>query len=102
MIITMRFDSETGDLDPMCPRDPDTNQVFDCGDNGHCWMQQCCCNLGYEGDNCETDIRECESNPCGEGATCVDEINFYTLTFDCFDADRENRGCRLDVTNSRP
>ena len=61
----------------MCPRDPDTNQVFDCGDNGHCWMQQCCCNLGYEGDNCETDIRECESNPCGEGATCVDEINFY-------------------------
>ena len=36
--------------------------------------------LGFEGKNCEVDINECESNPCKNNGTCVDEINDYKCT----------------------
>ena len=36
--------------------------------------------LGFEGRNCEVDINECESNPCKNNGTCVDEINDYNCT----------------------
>ncbi|KAI0221968.1 hypothetical protein LSAT2_026773 [Lamellibrachia satsuma] len=29
---------------------------------------------------CREDINECDSNPCMNGATCVDDINRYTCT----------------------
>ena len=32
----------------------------------------CDCINGFEGTNCETDINECTSEPCENGATCVD------------------------------
>jgi hypothetical protein len=37
----------------------------------------CYCDLGYEGDRCETNIDECQSNPCQNNATCVDGVNSF-------------------------
>ena len=34
--------------------------------------------MGYEGGLCETDVNECEPNPCSSSATCVDNIGDYT------------------------
>jgi Notch-like protein len=35
------------------------------------------CAIGYSGTNCETDIDECATNPCLNGATCIDGINGF-------------------------
>ncbi|XP_023932789.1 uncharacterized protein LOC106154055 [Lingula anatina] len=50
--------------------------------NGRCVdlyrMFYCACYAGWTGTLCETDINECESDPCHNGATCHDEVNgFY-------------------------
>ena len=37
----------------------------------------CTCVLGWTGVNCETDINECTSNPCQNGAQCRDLLNRY-------------------------
>ena len=31
----------------------------------------CSCVAGYFGNDCETDIDECASNPCTNGASCI-------------------------------
>ena len=33
--------------------------------------------LGYTGIHCETNIDECQSNPCQNGAICTDLLNGY-------------------------
>ncbi|PIK49580.1 putative neurogenic locus notch-like protein 3 [Apostichopus japonicus] len=38
----------------------------------------CVCRAGFTGDRCETDIDECESSDCQNGATCTDGIDDYT------------------------
>lgn len=30
------------------------------------------------GTNCEIDVKECDSNPCKNGATCKEEIGKYS------------------------
>ncbi|XP_033627758.1 fibropellin-3-like [Asterias rubens] len=37
----------------------------------------CDCLLGYEGVFCDTPTNECSSNPCLNGATCVDRVAQY-------------------------
>ncbi|XP_026689028.1 neurogenic locus Notch protein-like, partial [Diaphorina citri] len=32
----------------------------------------------YTGSNCQTRINECDSSPCGNGATCIDNIKYYS------------------------
>nr|DBA25281.1 TPA: hypothetical protein GDO54_012829 [Pyxicephalus adspersus] len=36
----------------------------------------CVCTPGFEGENCETDTNECQSNPCNTGR-CIDQVNGY-------------------------
>ena len=38
---------------------------------------RCLCPAGFAGKLCETDIDECASNPCYNGATCIDEPQGY-------------------------
>ena len=48
--------------------------------NGQCFDESCCCDPGYEGLLCETDINECDSSPCGgsRDAFCINQVNGYT------------------------
>ena len=39
--------------------------------------------IGWTGRDCEVNIYECESNPCQNGATCIDHVNGYNC--DCAD-----------------
>ena len=38
---------------------------------------RCHCVAGFTGTHCESNINECQSNPCKNQATCVDELNSY-------------------------
>jgi len=56
----------------------------DCEHNGNFWdvgttldAYTCNCQPGWNGTHCEIDIDECASNPCVNGAPCMDEISFY-------------------------
>ena len=53
---------------------------LDCQNEGRCaevdGVYRCLCPEGYTGTNCETDIDECDSNPCVNG-TCNDVVNGY-------------------------
>lgn len=40
----------------------------------------CSCNSGYSGVRCETNINDCASSPCENGATCVDQVSGYSCT----------------------
>ena len=31
----------------------------------------CVCQSGWNGDDCEVEINECDSSPCQNGATCT-------------------------------
>jgi hypothetical protein len=37
----------------------------------------CQCPPGYTGTFCETEIDECESNPCQNGGECIDQVDAY-------------------------
>jgi surface protein len=41
-------------------------------------VQACECNAGFTGVQCESDVNECSSSPCGNGGTCSDGVNGYT------------------------
>jgi hypothetical protein len=41
-------------------------------------MFRCTCADGFEGENCEVNIDDCEDNDCENNSTCVDGINNYT------------------------
>ena len=41
----------------------------------------CLCTPGYTDTNCQTDIDDCESNPCQHGGTCTDLVNGFSC--DC-------------------
>ncbi|XP_061505186.1 protein crumbs isoform X1 [Anopheles gambiae] len=54
---------------------------------------ECICVPGTMGTNCETNINECESNPCKNGA-CVDGVGNYTC--EC-DPGFEGSHCETDI-----
>ncbi|VDO56932.1 unnamed protein product [Brugia timori] len=37
----------------------------------------CECLAGFTGRQCATNINECESSPCENGASCIDHINGF-------------------------
>ena len=39
----------------------------------------CACADGYSGDTCETDVNECDPNPCANGGVCHDKV----AAFEC-------------------
>ncbi len=39
----------------------------------------CICSAGYSGNNCQTDINECGSDPCANGGACTDLVDVVSL-----------------------
>ena len=37
----------------------------------------CVCKKGFDGEFCENNINDCESNPCLNGGVCVDAVDGY-------------------------
>ena len=63
-----------GGPDEECPEDL---RLIGCRNGGTCWNRTCCCIHGFIGVECETEIMECASDPCGEGATCEEMVDGY-------------------------
>lgn len=40
----------------------------------------CYCEDGYTGQHCQTDWDECWSDPCLNGATCIDQVADYNCS----------------------
>ncbi|XP_060565067.1 fibropellin-1-like isoform X2 [Ruditapes philippinarum] len=63
-----------------------STNIFQCSNiaNGGCVaFSTCQCNAGYEDDGTGlacSEINECATNPCQNGATCVDQIASYACT----------------------
>ena len=41
---------------------------------------QCACVSGWTGDDCSTEVDECDSAPCQNGAVCNEQFNGYTCS----------------------
>ena len=70
-----------------------------CLNGGNCQVvnngpKVCICQAGYQGSVCQTDINECASNPCQNGASCVDNVNSYTCN--CVDG-FSGAQCQTDI-----
>ena len=53
-----------------------------CENGGTCaWeagsTKVCVCKPGFTGQNCGSDVDECLTNPCSDGATCHDRVGYY-------------------------
>nr|XP_022341271.1 fibropellin-1-like isoform X5 [Crassostrea virginica] len=65
-----------------CIADPCAS--FPCEHGGTCTKLSdsafsCSCTAGYDpATHCSAEINECESNPCQNGASCVDDLNMYS------------------------
>lgn len=54
---------------------------------------RCICVDGFEGENCEVNVDDCEDNDCENNFTCVDGINNY-ICFCLFEyIGKKNRKC---------
>ena len=41
---------------------------------------RCDCAAGYTGRDCETDIDDCQTAPCENNGTCIDQVNGYNCS----------------------
>ncbi|XP_058473248.1 protein crumbs homolog 2a [Solea solea] len=52
-----------------------------CKNDGICndglWGANCTCRPGFTGTRCESETDECESNPCRNGASCLNRFNMF-------------------------
>lgn len=55
---------------------------------------ECICVKGITGRNCETNINECDSNPCSKNGQCIDGIGSYTC--EC-EAGFTGVHCEIDI-----
>lgn len=68
-----RMSGKRCDFGRFCSPNPCRNGgVCEEGDNG----PLCMCR-GYMGPTCEIDVDECEKQPCGSGATCINEAGSF-------------------------
>uniref|UniRef100_A0A8C3NKF6 Slit guidance ligand 2 n=1 Tax=Geospiza parvula TaxID=87175 RepID=A0A8C3NKF6_GEOPR len=59
---------------------------------------RCTCADGFEGENCEVNVDDCEDNDCENNSTCVDGINNYTCLCP---PEYTGRSIRESMDNSR-
>lgn len=72
-----------------------------CENGGHCTNgdegSYCVCNIGTEGDLCNV-VTECESDYCGDDATCVYNVTLKKAVCRCSSDeqsyDPENKKCK--------
>ena len=57
--------------------DPECNPGIGCKNDGQCLRNMCCCRHNYTGHACEMASIGCLSDPCHNGARCVDVGNSY-------------------------
>ena len=67
--------------------DGPVGQDDECPDNGNvckngatCFAKTCCCAPGYTDELCNTEINECDSDPCQNDGTCIDLVNLYVCS----------------------
>jgi protein crumbs len=53
------------------------------------------CSPGFTGLNCETNVDDCESQPCLNHGKCLDEVNAYAC--DCSDTGFEGDHCETNI-----
>ncbi|CAH1774364.1 unnamed protein product, partial [Owenia fusiformis] len=58
----------------------------------------CCCQEGFMGDRCQTEIDECASGPCQNNGTCKDLLKSYEC--DCLNG-FIGVNCQLQVNESQ-
>lgn len=59
-----------------------TDEESLCDSHGNCVLASpgtfaCDCDAGYTGAECDTDINECDPDPCQNGATCDNRLAEY-------------------------
>ncbi|KAB7506967.1 Protein jagged-2, partial [Armadillidium nasatum] len=80
-------DSRPKCVNPPCQGEVKYEPSNICGKNGRCVSYfdgafSCVCDPGYTGQFCHININECESNPCQNGGTCVDQIDGFLCVCD--------------------
>ena len=60
---------------------------------------RCNCYEGYIGKDCSTNINECDSSPCKNGAQCVDGVNRYSCV--CRDG-FTGKQCETNINDCLP
>ena len=56
----------------------------------------CTCADGFTGQTCETNIDNCDDDPCQNTGTCVDGINSYMCSCTCGFG---GRNCEMKINN---